>query len=274
MQTYAQNVSFPRTFSAGTPYVLTVLIDHMGQDEEAPGTDAIKFPRGILDYAVSGHSQTEIIWKMTGNLGGGQYRDIVRGPLNEGALYAERQGYHLPGAPAWNWSVRNPVTEGIPRAGVGFFATTFDLNVPEGYDVPMKIVFNSTSTTTGIKGIKGEKLQKPTLHKRVSIREIRYVPSPSPFVIILSSLTLFTLFIVNNIGPQTSFPILEGILNHNGTNYIALTLWALDAQDARLSGGFDLLPSLSMPVKSGYRKPGLAPGVSRSEGWRVREGAY
>ncbi|RFU27141.1 Beta-galactosidase, partial [Scytalidium lignicola] len=66
----------------------------MGYDEEAPGTDAIKFPRGILNFGVSGNSQDEIKWKMTGNLGGEQYRDHVRGPLNEEAMYAERQGYH------------------------------------------------------------------------------------------------------------------------------------------------------------------------------------
>lgn len=42
-QTYAQNISFPSHLLPGTAYVLTVLIDHMGQDEEAPGTDASNF---------------------------------------------------------------------------------------------------------------------------------------------------------------------------------------------------------------------------------------
>ncbi|RYP72146.1 hypothetical protein DL771_004380 [Monosporascus sp. 5C6A] len=31
---------------------------------------------------------------------------------------------------------------------------------------------------------------------------------------------------VNNLGPQTRFPVPEGILNYSGTNYQALTLWA------------------------------------------------
>jgi hypothetical protein len=36
------------------------LIEHMCQDEEAPGTDAIKFPRGILNYGNSGHVQSDV----------------------------------------------------------------------------------------------------------------------------------------------------------------------------------------------------------------------
>jgi hypothetical protein len=48
---------------------------------------------------------------------------------------------------------------------------------------------------------------------------------------------------VNNLGPQKSFPVSEDILNHNGINYIALTLWAQDPQGARL-GGLDLVPSM------------------------------
>ncbi|KAJ6184830.1 hypothetical protein N7519_006131 [Penicillium mononematosum] len=45
--------------SQGSLYAISVLIDHMGQDEEAPGTDATKFLRGE------------------------QYQDLARGPLNE-----------------------------------------------------------------------------------------------------------------------------------------------------------------------------------------------
>lgn len=63
--------------------MLTVLIDHMGYDEEAPSTAAIKFPRGILNCFLSGHSQAEIEWRLT------------RGLLNEGSMYAKREGYFL-----------------------------------------------------------------------------------------------------------------------------------------------------------------------------------
>jgi beta-galactosidase len=127
------------------PYVLTVLIDHMGYDEEAPGTDAIKFPRGILNFYLSGHTQDDITWKMTGNFGGEQYTDLTRGPLNEGSMYAERQGYHLPSPPDEKWESRNPVYDGIKKAGVGFFTTSFDLNIPTRWDVPMSFLFNASN---------------------------------------------------------------------------------------------------------------------------------
>lgn len=140
-QTYAQVFDFNTTLQAGQPYVFTVLIDHMGQTEEAPGTDAIKFPMGILNYSLTGHSQSDVVWKMTGNLGGEEYRDLARGPRNEGAMYAERQGYHQPNPPSTNWSTSSPM-EGIGSAGIGFYATSFELNIPENYDVPMSFVFN------------------------------------------------------------------------------------------------------------------------------------
>lgn len=79
---------------------------HTGNDEHYyPGdgyanTD-MRTPRGILNYTLAGRPATAISWKLTGNLGtmfdsihciykltneiGGEtYADLVRGPLNEG----------------------------------------------------------------------------------------------------------------------------------------------------------------------------------------------
>ena len=72
---------------------------------------------------------------------------------------------------------------------------------------------------------------------------------------------------MNNLGPQARFPVPEGILNHNGRNDIALTLWSLDSQGAKL-GGFDIVSH--MPVLSGYQKPQPVP----QPGWSLRDGAY
>lgn len=151
-QTYAQDFHFPSSLSSGKEYVLTVLIDHMGQDEEAPGTDAIKFPKGILSYAIhrAAHTQTPITWKMTGNLGGENYHDEARGPRNEGAMYAERQGYHLPNAPSNDWEVSCPFSEGLDGPGVAFYSTAFKLDIPRGYDVPMSFVFNKGTYGAGL----------------------------------------------------------------------------------------------------------------------------
>ena len=73
--------------------------------------------------------------------------------------------------------------------------------------------------------------------------------------------------LVNNLGPQVSYPVPEGILNYNGRNDIGLTLWAQDKEGARL-GGIDLVPAAV--IRSGYHKPGSAPQPT----WTQRDGAY
>jgi hypothetical protein len=153
-QSYWQSLTLPM-LQKGNKYVLTVLIDHTGQDEEAPGTDAVKFPRGILDYSLAGHPQSDVEWKMTGNLGGEQYHDLARGPRNEGAMFAERQGYHLPNPPNLKWKTSSPVEDGISKAGIGFYTSSFDLDVPDGYDIPMSFVLNQTASANGTIGTAG-----------------------------------------------------------------------------------------------------------------------
>lgn len=143
-----QTLTIPSgTLTPGQSYVITVLIDHMGEETSwTPGYDTMKTPRGIIDYALSGHPQTDISWKITGNLGGEDYVDKTRGPLNEGALYAERQGYHLPSPPSEAWESRNPVSGGVDGVGVGLFVTKFDLDIPKGWDVPMAFAFTSATS--------------------------------------------------------------------------------------------------------------------------------
>lgn len=148
---YNQTLSLlPASLTRGGEYVITILIDHMGEETNwTPGFDTMKTPRGILNYTLDGHPQSAVEWKITGNLGGEQYLDLARGPLNEGALFVERQGYHLPEAPSEEWETRSPVDEGVEGAGVGFFATSFDLDIPGGWDVPMALVFANTTSADG-----------------------------------------------------------------------------------------------------------------------------
>ena len=77
------------------------------------------------------------------------YPDKTRGVLNEGGLFGERSGWHLPGFNTNDWARRN-LSDGLPggSAGVGFFVTTFALNVPEDLDAAMSFVFDGGSDTT------------------------------------------------------------------------------------------------------------------------------
>jgi len=147
-QDYNQTLALPN-LSAGQSVIITVLQDQMGLDEDNKvGTDQMKIPRGILSYSLSDHSPSNISWKITGNLGGEDYIDKTRGPLNEGGLYAERQGFHLPSPPNSDWPVGKP-TEGIDSAGVRFYTTSFALDMPAGYDIPLSFEFaNSTANGT------------------------------------------------------------------------------------------------------------------------------
>ncbi|KEQ73527.1 putative beta-galactosidase [Aureobasidium namibiae CBS 147.97] len=230
--------------ASGSSYVLTVLIDHMGLQENGQGgSSEMKTPRGILNYSLAGRNASALTWKLTGNLHGEDYEDRTRGPLNEGGLYAERQGYHLPGAPTSGWtnSTLGPMA-GVTSPGVSFYATTFDLDMPAGYDIPISISFsNATSSSNG----------SATVAYRSQIFVNGYQ---------------FGKY-VSNIGPQDVFPVPEGIFNYHGPNYFAVSLWALDEGGAKISN----LSLVAGPViQSGYGPVSLSPMT----GWSKREGAY
>ena len=61
---------------------------------------------------------------------------------DEGGLFGERQGWHLPGFDTSSWASRDLI-QGLPNstAGVGFFVTAFRLAIPKGFDVPMSFTF-------------------------------------------------------------------------------------------------------------------------------------
>lgn len=72
---------------------------------------------------------------------------------------------------------------------------------------------------------------------------------------------------VNNVGPQTRFPVPEGILNYNGPNYLALTIWSMNTKPFQLAG---LQLQADAVIQSGYSKPDLVQGLHFTE----RLGSY
>ncbi|KAI8683376.1 Beta-galactosidase [Fusarium keratoplasticum] len=90
---------FPR-LDQGRRYTLTILQDSQGYELNPwVGDDEMKHPRGILNYTLQQREQESISWRISGNLGGEDYQDRVRGPLNEGGSFVERNGFHQPGPP-------------------------------------------------------------------------------------------------------------------------------------------------------------------------------
>ncbi|KAJ7179483.1 glycoside hydrolase family 35 protein [Mycena filopes] len=237
---------FPTALKKGTAHVLTILQDHMGNEENwwAAGED-FKTPRGILSYAFTGSPATTVsLWKVAGNLGGESFADNTRGPLNEGGLFGERQGWHLPNFDDTLWAAGAPTAPGaLPHAGVAFFRTTFTLNIPPGVDYPLALVFANATSASGA--------------------------APTPFRAQLYVNGWQFGKYVNHIGPQTSFPVPQGILNYSGAqpNTLALSLWAPTPSGAHLAG---LALKLTARVESGM------PTVANAEAgkWVRRAGAF
>jgi hypothetical protein len=222
----------------GSTYVFTVVIDHMGLDESfLVGRDFGKAPRGILEYSLNSpwFRTTPIDWKLTGNVGGERYVDRARGPLNEGGLFAERQGYHLPKPPADGFESLSPFTA-ISKPGIWFFGAPVALDLPsDRYDIPLSFV---------IGGVAGG-----------ATRIQLYVNGWQ-----------FGKY-VSNVGPQVSFPVPEGILNYRGENRISLMIRSLEDEITQLT---EFRLEAGVPVLTGRSSVQLV----NSPSWTLRENAY
>lgn len=223
---------------SGQKCVLTVVVDSMGLNENLnSGYDDMKVPRGIFSYTLEGGADIST-WKLTGNLGGESYVDKFRGPLNEGGLFFERQGFHYPSPPVDSFVNASSPLNGVDRAGITYYTANMPLNLPsETHDIPLSFVFASPPAQGG------------------DYRALLYVNGFQ-----------FGKY-VSNIGPQTEFPVPEGILNYKGDNWIGLALWALDDVGAKVPG-FTL--KAGTPVQSSRRKVEFVRGPSYSK----RQEAY
>ena len=237
------SISLP-SLTPSTPYVLTIITDHMGLDENFnPGLDSMKNPRGVLSYNLSSYPQHAITWSLTGNLGGESYIDKSRGPLNEGAFFAERMGYHLPGAPVsgQGWDSSSPY-EGFSGSGARFYTAEFELDLPTPqYAVPLGFQFSNTTSSGG------------------ETAEYRAVLFVNGFQ--------FGKY-VNNVGPQEVFAVPEGILDYQGVNKVGVVLWSFEMGSVKL-GGLELVQT-GTAVMTGRGTV----EVVQADVWSERTGAY
>ncbi|KAJ7714180.1 glycoside hydrolase family 35 protein [Mycena metata] len=185
--------------------ILVVFQDHMGITET--NTNGGKEPRGIRGYALVGGNTTFDSWRLQGNLGGAANApDTFRGYLNEGALWAERIGAHLPGFPDSSWASGSPLS-GVSKAGINFYRTTFELPVSVGTDAPVRLSVTRSNDTT----VSNFRLQFYLNGWQMG----KYV---------------------NSIGPQTIFVLPASILRRQSTNTLGVSVWAMDETGAVLEG--------------------------------------
>ncbi|KAK2463368.1 hypothetical protein APHAL10511_004594 [Amanita phalloides] len=210
------------TVKLGRDNIITVVQDNMGLNEDEDDiSEKIKGPRGIRGYKLNNGTFTT--WKVQGKVGGYKgYLDKVRGVLNEGGLYGERKGWHLPGfpiSPTSGWTGLD-LSRGLPNsiAGFGFFVANFTLSLPRGVDAMMSFTFQE--------------------------------PFGQPYRALLFVNGWMMGKRVGNLGPQSKFPVHEGILNYRGLNTVAVALWAMEPNvpaspdlqltlDAVYDGGID-----------------------------------
>ncbi|KAJ6584740.1 glycoside hydrolase family 35 protein [Mycena capillaripes] len=189
----------------GQTNVLVVFQDHMGITET--NTNGGKEPRGIRGYALAGGNTTFDSWKLQGNLGGATHTpDTYRGYINEGGLWAERIGAHLPGFPDSAWASGSPLS-GVSKAGINFYRTTFELPVSVGIDAPVRLSVTRSNTTP----VSNFRLQFYLNGWQIG----KYV---------------------NSIGPQTIFVLPASILRRQSANTLAVMVWAMDGTGAVVQG--------------------------------------
>ncbi|KAJ8507040.1 hypothetical protein ONZ45_g10555 [Pleurotus djamor] len=182
----------------GSDNVITVVQDNMGLNEtQGSNTNSSKGPRGIRGFQLNPGSFGD--WRVQGKVGGyTNFPDKVRGVFNEGGLFGERQGWHLPGFDTSKWVSRD-LASGLPgsKAGVGFFVTTFKLNIPSDFDAFLSFTFEE--------------------------------PLGQPYRAFLFVNGWMMGKRVANLGPQAKFPVHEGILNFRGKNTVAVALWSMES---------------------------------------------
>ncbi|MCK2220141.1 beta-galactosidase [Actinomadura sp. ATCC 31491] len=171
----------------GTDNVLAVLVENMGHNDDWIADDLrFKQPRGLVAAEVGG---APIAWRIQGAAG----TDPVRGGLNNGGLYGERAGWHLPSHPDRAWPAADPAATPL-APGVTWYRTSFRLDLPARQDVPVGLRFGGT-------------------------------PSPDHRVLIFVNGWNLGQY-GGDIGPQTEFVLPAGVLRERGANTIALAVTA------------------------------------------------
>jgi beta-galactosidase GanA len=198
-----QTFTFPAgAVQAGKDNVIAILVENTGNPEGPSGEKV-----GLYSASLAGSSQP-ITWRLDG--ASPSLQDPVRGIMNAAGLYGSDNGWDLPGYPDSDWtSVTLPdswAARGVP-AGVGWYRTTFTLNLPPNQYVPVDVQIGGPGPGAGT----------------ADYRAFIYVNG-----------WLIGRY-VNNVGPQHQFYVPAGILDTHGQNTIAIADWGLDST----TGGLD-----------------------------------
>jgi beta-galactosidase GanA len=185
---WAATASFdvPEKLRKAGPHVLSVLVRRMQHDQDGKAQDTHKVARGLTAVTFN-RASPKVSWRLQGE----SAPDPVRGPQNNGGLYGERHGWHLPSYADGGWEPAK-----LPRAerrqGVTWYRTAFRLAVDPGTDASIGLVLDDD----------------PARAYRVQI--------------FLNGWNMGQY--INDVGPQHTFVLPNGILRTRGSNTLALAV--------------------------------------------------
>lgn len=232
----------------GKDNVLVVVMDNSGHDQ----TTGALTPRGIWNATLLGADASFTEWKIAGSAGGEDNIDPIRSVYNEGGLYAERVGMHLPEYPDSDWesvggsggnSTTTTTTLAVPAAGIRVFRTVVPLSVPEGLDVSISFQFSSPGNgSTRSTFVPDDPAHSNQVRALLFVNGYQYGRF-NPYI-----------------GNQITFPVPTGILDYDGDNTIAVTLWSQSAQgvEVKLDWNVDYVHTTGydMNFDAEYLRPG------------------
>lgn len=231
------------TLHADSDNILVIVMDNSGHDLR----EAAVQPRGISNATLLGPTADRASggpgyrfggWKIAGGGGGAEAAlDRVRGPLNEGGLFAERVGAHLPGFPEtgteWEWADvggDGDATLRVEGAGIRVFRTVVPLRVPRGLDVA--VTFRLTVPEGSSNRLRALLFVNGYQYGRFS-----------PYI-----------------GNQVDFPVPPGVLDYDGDNTVAVTVWSQSAEGAEVGVEWNLDYVHSSSFDMGFDGAHLRPG--------------
>jgi beta-galactosidase GanA len=208
-----QTFTFPGgSVKPGQDNVIAVLTENMGQDESFENSlslDSDKTPRGLenASLTVSTGSAPAVTWRLMGASAAQAERDPVRGPTNPAGLGESNAGWALPGYPdaSWtrvslpdSWAARN-----VPP-GVGWYRTTFSLHLPPDVWAPLGLRLTPPGGGAAGPG-----------------------PGKAPFQALIYLNGWLIGRYINDLGPQSTFYLPQGLLRTDGQNTLAIGEWSL-----------------------------------------------
>ncbi len=197
--TGAVTVALPQAARTPGEHVVSVMVRNNGHNWDLDADDFHKEARGLISASIERQSGPSfaipVTWKIQGRQGGEDIVDTVRGVPNNGGQYGERMGWHLPGFDDARWAKATLPATTAP-AGTSWYRTRFDLNVPKGQDATIGVQFGDASVPR----------------------------SPVDYRVLLFVNGWHMGQFIAHVGPQRTFVIPEGVLNHRGRNIVSLAV--------------------------------------------------